>query len=93
MVKNLSANAGDMGSISGSGRSPGVEDGNPLQYSCPILVLFPIVHGKPHGQRSLGGYSPWGRKEPDTTEHTGTHDLSTSPSSDVLDTPFSQERW
>ena len=26
--------AGDMGLILGSGRSPGVENGNPLQYSC-----------------------------------------------------------
>ena len=34
MVNNLPANAGDMGSISGSGRSPGVENGNALQYSC-----------------------------------------------------------
>ena len=31
----------------------------------PILVLLP---GKFHGQRSLVGYSPWGRKEWDTTE-------------------------
>ena len=30
-----------------------------------IPVLLP---GKPHGQRSLVGYSPWGRKELDTTE-------------------------
>ena len=34
MVKNLPANAGDLGSIPGLGRSPGVENGNPLQYSC-----------------------------------------------------------
>ena len=33
-VKNLSANAGDPGSIPGSGRSPGERNGNPLQYSC-----------------------------------------------------------
>ena len=33
-VKNLPANAGDMGSIPGSGRSPGEKNGNPLQYSC-----------------------------------------------------------
>ena len=26
-----------------------------------------------HGQRSLAGYSPWGYKEPNTTEHTHTH--------------------
>ena len=34
MVKNLTANAGDMGSIPGSGRSPGEGNGNPLQFSC-----------------------------------------------------------
>ena len=33
-VKNLPANAGNVGSISGLGRSPGGGDGNPLQYSC-----------------------------------------------------------
>ena len=32
--KNLAANAGDAGSILGSGRSPGEGNGNPLQYSC-----------------------------------------------------------
>ena len=37
VVKNLPANEGDirdMGPIPGSGRSPGGEHGNPLQYSC-----------------------------------------------------------
>ena len=35
MVKRLSAfNAGDLGSIPGSGRSPGEENDNELQYSC-----------------------------------------------------------
>ena len=37
MVKNLPVNAGDagdLGSIPGSGRSPGEGHGNPLQYSC-----------------------------------------------------------
>ena len=37
MVKNPPANerdAGDASSIPGSGRSPGVGNGNPLQYSC-----------------------------------------------------------
>ena len=33
-VKNLPANAGDMGSIPESERSPGVGNGNSLQYSC-----------------------------------------------------------
>ena len=33
VVKNLPANAGDMGSVPGSGRSPGEGNGNPLQYS------------------------------------------------------------
>ena len=33
-AKNPSANARDADSISGSGRSPGEENGKPLQYSC-----------------------------------------------------------
>ena len=59
MVKNPAANAGDQGSIPALGRSPGGRHGNPLQYSCLE---------NPHGQRSLAGYSPWGRKESDMTE-------------------------
>ena len=38
----------------------GVGSGNPHQYSC--LGTY--------GQRSLAGYSPWGRKESDVTEHS-----------------------
>ena len=37
VVKNLSANAGDAGNVGlipGWGRSTGVGNGNPLQYSC-----------------------------------------------------------
>ena len=33
VVKNLTANAGDLGLIPELGRSPGEENGNPLQYS------------------------------------------------------------
>ena len=72
MVKNLPANAGDarhVGSIPGSVKSPREGNGNPLQYSCLENSIFPV---KFHGQRSLEGFSPWGRKESDTTEHTHT---------------------
>ena len=34
VIKNLPANAGDVGLIPASGRSPGEGNGNPLQYSC-----------------------------------------------------------
>ena len=34
VVKNLPGNAGDVGLIHGSGRSPGEGNENPLQYSC-----------------------------------------------------------
>ena len=34
VVKNLAANAGDVGLIPGPERSPRDENGNPLQYSC-----------------------------------------------------------
>ena len=33
-VKASACNAGDLGSIPESGRSPGEGNGNPLQYSC-----------------------------------------------------------
>ena len=39
VIKNLPANAGDaghMGSIAGSGGTPGGGNGNPLQYSWPV---------------------------------------------------------
>jgi len=34
VIKNLPANAGDLGLIPGSGRFPGLGNGNPLWYSC-----------------------------------------------------------
>ena len=46
-------------SIPGLGRSPGEGHSNPLQYSCLE---------NPHEQRSLVGYSSWGRKESDMIE-------------------------
>ena len=52
--KESACNAGDLGLIPGLGRSPRGGHGNPLQYSCLE---------NPHGQRSLAGYNPWGRKE------------------------------
>ena len=60
--KESACNAGDLGSIPGSGRSP--EEGNEWH---PTPVLLP---GKSHEQRSLVGCSPWGRTESDTTEAT-----------------------
>ena len=62
--KESTCTAGDLGSIPGLGRSPGGGHGNPLQHSCLE---------NPHGQGSLVGYSPWGRKESDTTEQLSTH--------------------
>ena len=41
-VKNLPANAGDMGSVTGSGRSLGEGNGNPLQYYC---LQSPMARG------------------------------------------------
>ena len=52
VVKNLPASAGDardVGSIRGSGRSPG----RGHQFT-PVFLP-----GEFHGQRSLAGYSPW----------------------------------
>ena len=61
-VKNSPANAGNMGPI----QSLGQED--PLEKE--MATHSSILAGKFHGQRSLVGYSPWGRKESDMTEHS-----------------------
>ena len=65
--KESACSVGDLGSTPGLRRSPGGGHGNPLQYSFPE---------NSHGQRSLAGYTPWGRKELDMTEqltHEHTH--------------------
>ena len=69
VVNNPAANTGevrDASSIPGLGRSPGVGNGNPLQY--------------PYQENSMDrgawvDHSPWGSKELDTTEHTRIPDL------------------
>ena len=72
MVKNLPANAGDVGLIPELGKSPGEGNGNPLRYSC-------LGNSMDRGDLQatvLAGYS---RKESDTTvcararTHTHTH--------------------
>ena len=62
VVKIPPAHAGDagyVGSIPGLGRFP---------WGRPWWPTPGFLPGKFHGQRSLVGYSPWGRKELDTTE-------------------------
>ena len=58
-VKASACDAGNLGSIPGSGRSPGEGNGNPTPVFLP---------GESHGWRSLVGYSPQGCKESETTE-------------------------
>ena len=60
VVQNPPADAGDMGSSPGLGRSPGEGSRNPL-------VFLP---GESHEQRSLAGYGPQGHRESDMTEAT-----------------------
>ena len=50
--KESACNAGDLGSVPELGRTPGEGKGYPLQYS---------------GLKNSMDYSPWGRKELDTT--------------------------
>ena len=64
VVKNPLANAGDPGSIPGTGRSPGEGNGNPLQYSCL---------GNPMDRGARWATVLGVTKELDMTEHTHTH--------------------
>ena len=59
ILKNLPANAGDLGLIPGLGRASGGRHDN------PIPVFLPKEF---HGQRRLVGYSPWGHKESNMIE-------------------------
>ena len=82
VVKNPPANAGDIGLISGLGRSPVGEHGNPTPVFLP---------GESYGQRSLAGYSSWDRTEWDTTEvtySTPMQDESESVSRSVVPNSF-----
>ena len=61
VVKNLPANAGDLGSIPGSGKSPGGGLGNPLQYSCLENPMDrgawqATVHGVAQSQTQLSAH-------------------------------------
>ena len=72
--KESACHAGDLGKISGLGRSPGGGHGNPLQNSCLENL---------HGQRSLAGYSPHGCKESDMTKQLNTAQDCSMPDSSV----------
>ena len=69
VVKNLPANAGDMGSVPGSGRSPGEGNGYPLEYSClrnPLLAMsvqLKLSENDRHrkAQGAMAGFFRWNR--------------------------------
>ena len=55
MVKNLPANAGDVGELRKM----------PWRREWALIPVF--LPGKSHGQRNLAGHSPWGHSELDKT--------------------------
>ena len=61
-VKASACNAGELGSIPGSGRSPGKGNGNPLQYSCLEKPMgggagWATVHGVTKSQTRLSNFT------------------------------------
>ena len=72
-----------MGLIPGSERSPGVGNGNPLQYFLP---------GKLQGQRSLAGPSSWGAKSQTwVNTYAGTYTYPFSPNFPPIQTAI--QHW
>ena len=67
MVKSLCASAGDTRDeeLWSLGQEDSLEQEMAMNSS--------ILAGKPHGQRSLASYCPWGHKELDTAERLATH--------------------
>ena len=84
MVKNPLANAGDMrlGFDPWIGKIPWREAWQPTPVFLP---------GESHGQRSLAGYSPWGRTESDTTEVTACKDTGVAQL--VKNPPAMRKTW
>ena len=75
VIKNPPVDAGDgrdESSIPGSGRFPWRRQWQPTPVFLP---------GEAHRQRSLAGYSLWGHKESDTTEHTHVNLCVSNPPS------------
>ena len=61
-VKVSTCNTGNLGSIPGWGRSPGEENGNPLQYSCLENPMdrgawWATVHGVAKSQTRWGDFT------------------------------------
>ena len=61
-IKASACNAGDLGSIPGSGRFPGEGNGNPLQYSCLENLTdggawWATVHGVTKSRTPLSGFT------------------------------------
>ena len=52
---------------------PSLGEEEPLEEEMATHSVFLL--GKSHGQRSLVGYCPWGRKESDTIEHTRLREM------------------
>ena len=70
--KASACNAGDLGSIPGSGRSPGEGNGNPLQYSCLENSLegaawWATVHGITKSQTRLSDDTQWRNRHREQT--------------------------
>ena len=68
-------------------QSLGQED--PWRRKQQLTPVF--LPGKSHGQRSLTGYSPWGRRESDTTGHTRTDWVYKTYTSQDNVVPWAQE--
>jgi len=59
LTVDSACNAGDLGLIPGSGKTPWRRK----WQAAPVFLP-----GKSHGRRSLAGYSPWSCKKSDMTE-------------------------
>ena len=81
-VKASASNAGDLGSIPGSGRSPGEGNGNPLQDSCLENPMdrgawWATVHGVAKSRTRLSDFT---RTGPDNPEQSRFISPSQGPS-------------
>ena len=93
-MQNLPANAGDPGSIPGSGRSPGGGNSNPFQYSCLENsmnrgALWATVHGVARVGHNLGTKPPRFQiaREWQTNQSSALRELAFQRQLELITTP------
>ena len=72
-------------------QAPSLGREDPLEEE--MAARSSILAGNFRGQRSLAGYSPWGHKKSDTTQHTHIHNVLIAFTREISGNVSEQKFW